>query len=195
MEAGHLRLIELGGVLIGLAILARVAGRLRVPAIPLYLLAGLAFGRGGLVPLVTTREFIQIGAEIGLILLLLSLGLEYSARELVDNDAASGAGGVARSVPQLHARVRRGTPPRLGADRCGRARRDHLCVVVRDRGEAAARLQVDAPTRGWRRHLAPHPRGPRDGDLPPGARRTADRRRLQRRGTRSAPLRLSSESP
>ncbi len=63
--------------------LARLAGALRVPAIPLYLLAGLAFGRGGILPLVTTTDFIELGAEVGLILLLLSLGLEYSARELV----------------------------------------------------------------------------------------------------------------
>jgi monovalent cation:H+ antiporter-2, CPA2 family len=76
-------LIELGTVIVGLAILARLASRLAIPAIPLYLLAGLAFGEGGLLPLVTTAEFIEIGAEIGLILLLLSLGLEYSARELV----------------------------------------------------------------------------------------------------------------
>jgi CPA2 family monovalent cation:H+ antiporter-2 len=76
-------LIELGAVIIGLAILARLASRLAIPAIPLYLLAGLAFGEGGLFPLVTTAEFIELGAEIGLILLLLSLGLEYSARELV----------------------------------------------------------------------------------------------------------------
>jgi CPA2 family monovalent cation:H+ antiporter-2 len=76
-------LIELGAVIVGLAILARLASRLAIPAIPLYLLAGLAFGEGGLLPLVTTAEFIEIGAEIGLILLLLSLGLEYSARELV----------------------------------------------------------------------------------------------------------------
>ncbi|HYZ11863.1 MAG TPA: cation:proton antiporter [Actinomycetota bacterium] len=76
-------LIELGAVVVGLAILARLASRLAIPAIPLYLLAGLAFGEGGLLPLVTTAEFIEIGAEIGLILLLLSLGLEYSARELV----------------------------------------------------------------------------------------------------------------
>jgi CPA2 family monovalent cation:H+ antiporter-2 len=34
-------------------------------------------------PLVTTESFIELGAEIGLILLLFSLGLEYSARELV----------------------------------------------------------------------------------------------------------------
>ena len=79
----HPVLIELGAVLIGLSVLARVAGLLRIPAIPLYLLAGLAFGRGGVLPLVTTTEFIEIGAEIGLILLLFSLGLEYSARELV----------------------------------------------------------------------------------------------------------------
>lgn len=76
-------LIELGAVIIGLAILARLASRLAIPAIPLYLLAGLAFGEGGIFPLVTTAEFIELGAEIGLILLLLSLGLEYSARELV----------------------------------------------------------------------------------------------------------------
>jgi CPA2 family monovalent cation:H+ antiporter-2 len=76
-------LIELGAVIVGLAILARVASRLGIPAIPLYLLAGLAFGEGGLLPLVTTAEFIELGAEIGLILLLLSLGLEYSARELI----------------------------------------------------------------------------------------------------------------
>jgi CPA2 family monovalent cation:H+ antiporter-2 len=76
-------LIELGAVIVGLAILARLASRLAIPAIPLYLLAGLAFGKGGLLPLVTTAQFIEIGAEIGLILLLLSLGLEYSARELV----------------------------------------------------------------------------------------------------------------
>jgi CPA2 family monovalent cation:H+ antiporter-2 len=76
-------LLELGAVLIGLALLARVAGRFGIPAIPLYLLAGLAFGKGGILPLVTTAEFIGIGAEIGLILLLLMLGLEYSASQLI----------------------------------------------------------------------------------------------------------------
>jgi K+:H+ antiporter subunit KhtU len=87
-------LIELGAVIVGLAILARLASRLGIPAIPLYLLAGLAFGKGGLLPLVTTAEFIEIGAEIGLILLLLSLGLEYSARELVSTLKAQGPAGV-----------------------------------------------------------------------------------------------------
>jgi CPA2 family monovalent cation:H+ antiporter-2 len=87
-------LIELGAVIVGLAILARLASQLGIPAIPLYLLAGLAFGEGGLFPLVTTAEFIEVGAEIGLILLLLSLGLEYSARELVSTLKAQAPAGV-----------------------------------------------------------------------------------------------------
>jgi CPA2 family monovalent cation:H+ antiporter-2 len=78
-------LIELGGVVLLLAILARLAQRLGFSPIPLYLLAGLAFGQGGVIPLVTADEFIEAGAEIGLILLLFSLGLEYSARELVES--------------------------------------------------------------------------------------------------------------
>jgi len=76
-------LLELGGVIVGLAVLARVAGRLGIPTIPLYLTAGLAFGKGGMLPLVTTEGFVEIGAEIGLILLLFMLGLEYTARELL----------------------------------------------------------------------------------------------------------------
>jgi monovalent cation:H+ antiporter-2, CPA2 family len=76
-------LLELGAVTLGLAVLARIAGGLGMPAIPLYLLAGLAFGEGGLLPLVTTSEFVEVGAEIGLILLLFMLGLDHSASELV----------------------------------------------------------------------------------------------------------------
>jgi len=37
-------LVELGAALIGLAILARIASRWGISSIPLYLLAGLAFG-------------------------------------------------------------------------------------------------------------------------------------------------------
>jgi CPA2 family monovalent cation:H+ antiporter-2 len=76
-------LLELGGVVLLLAVLARIAVRFGFTPIPLYLIAGLAFGSGGIAPLVTANRFIEAGAEIGLILLLFSLGLEYSARELV----------------------------------------------------------------------------------------------------------------
>src|SRR3954470_24164 len=74
--------IELGVAIVGLAILARLASRVGFSAIPLYLLAGLAFGRGGLLPLGLSEGFIKIGAEIGVLLLLFMLGLEYSADEL-----------------------------------------------------------------------------------------------------------------
>ena len=76
-------LVELGAILLGLAVLSRLAARIGMPTIPLYLTAGLAFGKGGIVPLVTAEEFVQVGAEIGLILLLFMLGLEYTAAELV----------------------------------------------------------------------------------------------------------------
>jgi monovalent cation:H+ antiporter-2, CPA2 family len=74
--------IELGSVVVGLAVLARLASRWGFSAIPLYLLAGLAFGNGGLAPLNLSKGFIELGAEIGVLLLLFMLGLEYSGEEL-----------------------------------------------------------------------------------------------------------------
>src|SRR5690242_11636851 len=77
--------IELGIAIIGLAILTRLASRFGFSAIPLYLLAGLAFGNGGILPLQFSEEFVHIGAEIGVILLLFMLGLEYSGETLGAN--------------------------------------------------------------------------------------------------------------
>jgi CPA2 family monovalent cation:H+ antiporter-2 len=74
--------IELGLAIVGLAILARLANRWSFSAIPLYLLAGLAFGNGGLVPLRLSGHFVRTGAEIGVLLLLFMLGLEYTGDEL-----------------------------------------------------------------------------------------------------------------
>lgn len=87
-------LIELGGILVALALLGRFAARLSIPTIPLYLLAGLAVGEGGIAELVTARDFIETGAQIGVILLLLLLGLEYNGSELTNalrDHSASGA--------------------------------------------------------------------------------------------------------
>src|SRR5256885_14712436 len=78
-------LIELGLVVVGLAVLARLASRWGFSAIPLYLLAGLAFGKGGLAPLNVSNGFIHIGAEIGVLLLLFMLGLEYTGKQLKDS--------------------------------------------------------------------------------------------------------------
>ncbi len=66
---GATLLLELGGVVLGL-------------------------GKGGLLPLVTAQEFIQAGAEIGVILLLLLLGLEYSAGELAGSLRAAAPAGL-----------------------------------------------------------------------------------------------------
>lgn len=87
--------IELGGVLVGLALLARLATRIGIPTVPLYLIAGLAFGEGGIAPLVTAQEAIEIGAELGLMLLLFMLGLEYTADQLMSTlRTQGGIGGI-----------------------------------------------------------------------------------------------------
>jgi len=77
--------LELGAAIVGLAVLARVAIRFGFSAIPLYLLAGLAFGKGGLAPLDVSQSFINTGAEIGVLLLLFMLGVEYTGEELRAN--------------------------------------------------------------------------------------------------------------
>lgn len=85
MHSSAVFLIEFGAIILGLGLLGRLAARLRFSPIPLYLLAGLAFGEGGLLPLGASEEFVAIGAEIGVVLLLLMLGLEYTASDLVSN--------------------------------------------------------------------------------------------------------------
>jgi CPA2 family monovalent cation:H+ antiporter-2 len=91
-------LLELGGIVVGLAVLARLAARWQLPASPLFLLAGLAFGKGGVLPLITAGEFVALGAEIGVILLLFMLGLEYSAAELTSGLRRHTPAGVADVV-------------------------------------------------------------------------------------------------
>jgi CPA2 family monovalent cation:H+ antiporter-2 len=86
--------IELGALAIGLALLARIASRWGFSSISLFLLGGLAFGNGGIAPLNLSRNFIQLGAEIGVLLLLFMLGLEYSGEQLQRN-LRSGTSGAA----------------------------------------------------------------------------------------------------
>ena len=82
---GDLLVIELGALVLALAIVARLARRIGLPALPLYLLAGLALGEGSLFELDASEDFIEVGAEIGVILMLLMLGLEFSTHELIAN--------------------------------------------------------------------------------------------------------------
>ncbi|TDD05058.1 cation:proton antiporter [Saccharopolyspora terrae] len=83
MHDTAISLIELGAVFFGLGILGRLAWKIGISPIPLYLLGGVAFGTGGLIPLHGIQPFTHIASEIGVVLLLLLLGLEYSAGELV----------------------------------------------------------------------------------------------------------------
>jgi CPA2 family monovalent cation:H+ antiporter-2 len=94
MHETTLLIIEVGALLLGLSLLGRAAGRFGVSPIPLYLLAGLAFGAGGLLPLSAGEEFFQVGSQIGVILLLVMLGLEYSADELMSNLRSARSAGI-----------------------------------------------------------------------------------------------------
>lgn len=69
-------------MLLGLAVLAVLAGRLGLSPVPFYLLAGLLLGPGGPFELQEIGGFIEVGAEMGVVLLLLMLGLEYTPRDL-----------------------------------------------------------------------------------------------------------------
>ncbi|KDN79539.1 potassium transporter [Streptomyces olindensis] len=98
MHSSAVFLIEFGCLILGLGLLGRLAGRFRFSPIPLYLLAGLAFGEGGLLPLGASEDFVAVGAEIGVILLLLMLGLEYTAADLVSNLRTHYTAGIVDAV-------------------------------------------------------------------------------------------------
>ena len=87
--------LEFGLLLLGLGILARVAHVLSISPVPLYLIAGLFFGEGGLVGVPASDTFISTIAELGVVLLLLLLGLEYSATELVETARKQSRAGIA----------------------------------------------------------------------------------------------------
>jgi CPA2 family monovalent cation:H+ antiporter-2 len=74
-------LVELGVLLLALALLAGLARRMDLSAIPFFLLAGLMLGEGGIHDVAATAEFVRAAGEIGVLLLLLMLGLEFSAAE------------------------------------------------------------------------------------------------------------------
>ncbi len=81
-DEAALAFVEIGALVLVLAVLSRAAGWFGISAIPFYLLAGLAMGEGGFVQIDASVEFFEIAAEIGVLLLLFALGLEYSDVEL-----------------------------------------------------------------------------------------------------------------
>ena len=67
--------LEFGLLILGLGIIARLARRWEISAVPFYLLAGLLFGEGGLSVVDSSDTLVPTLAELGVILLLVLLGL------------------------------------------------------------------------------------------------------------------------
>ncbi len=84
-SSANMTILEIGLVFVSLGLLSWLAIKLKISNVPLFLLAGLALDKGGLAPLELSEEFLNVGAEIGALLLLLVLGFEYSASELVQS--------------------------------------------------------------------------------------------------------------
>lgn len=91
-------LIELGVIMLTLAVLGRGAARFGLPTIPLFLVAGLFFSNGGIVPVTEAGPFIEIGASLGVIFLLFMLGLEYTPEELNQSMRTNARAGLIDAV-------------------------------------------------------------------------------------------------
>ncbi|WP_440097752.1 cation:proton antiporter [Streptosporangium sp. H16] len=81
MHVSVVLLLELGLILVALSVLGAMARRLTLSPVPLYLLTGLALGEGSILPVPAAGGFLRAGASIGIVLLLLVLGLEFSIGE------------------------------------------------------------------------------------------------------------------
>jgi CPA2 family monovalent cation:H+ antiporter-2 len=86
--------LEFGLLLIGLGIIAGLAQRFGFSAVPFYLLAGLLMGEGGLYGIDPRGILVPTLAELGVVLLLLLLGLEYSGSQLVETARRQSRSGV-----------------------------------------------------------------------------------------------------
>lgn len=97
-------LLELGVGMLLLGLAARLAGRLQTSTVPFYLLLGVLAGLSPW-PEALSERAIEVGALIGLVLLLFMIGLEYSGEELMETLAsqrvAGAVDGVANALPAL----------------------------------------------------------------------------------------------
>ncbi len=85
MQVSEALLFQLGALLAVLSVLGALARRFALSPIPLYLLAGLSLGNGGIWPVAAAGGFITTAASLGIVLLLLTLGLEFSATEFASS--------------------------------------------------------------------------------------------------------------
>ena len=97
MHDAHAFLQNLALVLCVAAVTSVLFQRLRQPVVFGYLLAGMIVGPHVPIPLVADEEMIRTLSELGVILLLFSLGLEFSLRKLLQIGPTAGLVAVAQS--------------------------------------------------------------------------------------------------
>ena len=199
MQVSATLLLELGVILTALTVLGTAARRFALSPIPLYLLAGLALGEGGIAPVPAARQFVSTGASIGVVLLLLTLGLEFSIGEF--------ASSLRRHLPSAWVDVLLNAVPGaiagwlLGLNGVGILALAGVTYI--SSSGVIARLLSDLRRLGNRETPAvlvdPGARGLRDGGLPAAARRAGSGRQLaagpvrhgdRRRGAQRGVLRV-----
>lgn len=97
MHDVHHFLLALTTVLGVAAVTTVLFQRLRQPVVLGYILAGLLVGPYVPIPLVADREIVQTLSELGVILLMFALGLEFSLRKLVSVGPTAGVTAVIQS--------------------------------------------------------------------------------------------------
>ena len=97
MEHGNAFLQNLALVLCVAAVTTIVFQRLRQPVVFGYLLAGMIVGPHVPLPLIADQEMLRQLAELGVVLLMFALGLEFSVRKLVELAPTSGLAALAET--------------------------------------------------------------------------------------------------
>ena len=97
MIDAHEFLRNLALVLCAAAFTAVVFQRLRLPVVFGYLIAGMAVGPHLPIPLVADERMVHALSELGVILLMYSLGLEFSFRKLLKIGASAGVAALAET--------------------------------------------------------------------------------------------------
>ncbi len=97
MYGAHDLLTAITIVLCCAAVTTVVFQRLRQPVVLGYLLAGLIVGPHVPIPLIADRAIIQTLSELGVILLMFALGLEFSLRKLVQVGPTAGLTAIIQS--------------------------------------------------------------------------------------------------
>jgi CPA2 family monovalent cation:H+ antiporter-2 len=96
--AAEYKLLEIGVMFGAIALAGVAANAVDKSVIPFYIVFGMALGPHVLgefgLPFVAETEFIEIGAELGIVFLLFFLGLEFNLDRLIENRNRIGAVGL-----------------------------------------------------------------------------------------------------